>query len=119
MTDYAELRAAIDAGPTPGPWRVQDGCSWRRIGSDLGDGDILRPVVNQNDGWPDLAARQETLNYIAAANPSVIRALLAERDALRHALETMVEMVEMNGFGRAYAMNVARAALAHGQGEIS
>lgn len=66
MNDYAELRAALEAGPTPGPWRVQDGCSWRRIGSDLGDGDILRPVVNQNDGWPDLAARQETLNYIAA-----------------------------------------------------
>src|SRR5690606_21395452 len=34
------------------------------------------------------------------------------RDSLRYALETMVEMVEMSGFGRAYAMNVARAALA-------
>ena len=87
MTDYAEMRAALDAGPTPGPWRVQDGCSWRRIGSDLGDGDILRPVVNQNDGWPDLAARRETLNYIAAANPTIIRALLAERDAMKATLE--------------------------------
>jgi len=41
-----------------------------------------------------------------------VRALQAERDALRKALETMVEMVEMNGLGRAYAMKVARAALA-------
>lgn len=31
---------------------------------------------------------------------------------LREALETMVEMVEMNGFGKAYAMDVASAALA-------
>ena len=44
-------------------------------------------------------------------------ALLAERDALREALEVMVEMVEMNGFGRAYAMKLARAALAQNQGE--
>lgn len=46
-----------------------------------------------------------------------LEALLAERDALREALKTMVEMVEMNGFGRAYAMHVARAALAQGQEE--
>ena len=44
-------------------------------------------------------------------------ALLAEKNALREALEAMVEMVEMNGFGRAYAMDVARAALAQGQEE--
>lgn len=40
-----------------------------------------------------------------------IQALLAERDVLRDALETMVVMVEMNGFGRDYAMDVALAAL--------
>lgn len=44
-------------------------------------------------------------------------ALLAERDALRKALETMVKVGEMNGVGRAYAMKVARAALAQGQEE--
>lgn len=33
-------------------------------------------------------------------------------DALREALEVMVEMVEMNGFGFHYAMDLARAALA-------
>ena len=59
------------------------------------------------------AIEQAVLRY----NAESIRALLAERDALRDALETMVEMVEMNGFGRDYAMDVARAALAQGQGE--
>lgn len=54
---------------------------------------------------------------IAACDPDTIRALLAERDALREALEVMVEMVEMNGFGRAYAMDVARAALAASTGQ--
>ena len=52
----------------------------------------------------------------AKPTPNTIRELMAERDALREALEMMVEMVEMNGFGRAYAMDVARAALAQGQG---
>lgn len=55
--------------------------------------------------------------YISACDPDTIRELLAERDALREALEMMVEMVEMNGFGRDYAMDVARAALAQKQGE--
>lgn len=54
--------------------------------------------------------------FYGNVDSDAIRALLAERDALRHALETMVEMVEMNGFGRAYAMDVARAALAQDQG---
>ncbi|NYT81398.1 hypothetical protein H0A70_07835 [Alcaligenaceae bacterium] len=77
MTDYAELRAALEAVKP-------------------GDGDAM-------------------LAYRLASGPTVIRALLAERDALREALETMVEMVEMNGFGRSYAMDVARAALAQGE----
>jgi len=46
-----------------------------------------------------------------------LQSRVAEADALREALETMVEMVEMNGFGRAYAMDLARAALAQGQEE--
>lgn len=46
-----------------------------------------------------------------ACDPDTLRKLLKERDVLREALEMMVEMVEMNGFGRDYAMDVARAAL--------
>lgn len=46
------------------------------------------------------------------------RALKTERDTLREALEVMVEMVEMNGFGFHYAMDLARAALAQEQEEV-
>lgn len=41
------------------------------------------------------------------------RNLVAERDTLREALEVMVEMIEMKGFGFHYAMDLARAALDH------
>lgn len=57
------------------------------------------------------AANDFKYGYVTISN-SDLGALLAERDALCEALEVMVEMVEMNGFGRAYAMDVARAALA-------
>lgn len=67
---------------------------------------------------PELTPRLAQLlqHFGISDSPDTIRSLRAERDALREALEVMVEMVEMNGFGRAYAMNVARAALAQGQG---
>lgn len=70
------------------------------------------------DKYADLRALlSQQCNAVLIDDPGVLHALLAERDALREALETMVEMVEMNGFGRAYAMNVASAALAQGQEE--
>ena len=72
--DLDELeRLAKEA--TPGPWTVQTGCSWRRIGAN-GDGDVLRPVRHQHDGWPDLAAPHGNLEYIAAANPAIILELI-------------------------------------------
>lgn len=85
----AALRAAAEAA-TPGPWEVQDGCSWRRIGRrhpDGRDGDVLCPIV-QRDGHPDLLATPTTLAYIAAASPDLILALLAERDRMNAALNT-------------------------------
>ena len=66
-------------------------------------------------------AAEEIINL--RVDVHVLREMLEryKRDAercreLREALEMMVEMIEMNGFGRAYAMDVARAALAQGQG---
>lgn len=82
MTDHAELRRLAEAA-TPGPWRVQTGCSWRRIGTDSGDGDVLRPCTHPHDGWPDIAAPVENLEYIAAANPKTTIALLDEIDRLK------------------------------------
>lgn len=112
MTDYAELRAAIDAGPTPGPWRhttymsgTQNvefpGARGVTFVDEVLDADA-RAICSDNDTkpfpWIDVSHRpedsgddrdpQRTRNarYIAAANPEAIRALLAERDALREAL---------------------------------
>ncbi|HHG4740964.1 TPA: ead/Ea22-like family protein [Pseudomonas aeruginosa] len=82
MTDHAELRRLAKAA-TPGPWRVQTGCSWRRIGTDSGDGDVLRPCTHPHDGWPDIVAPAENLKYIASANPKTILALLDEIDRLK------------------------------------
>lgn len=93
MDKYAELRAALDAGPTPGPWGVQSSNSWRRIGTPRGDGDVLSTTL-QADGHPDLSARPETLAYIAACHPEAIRALLAERDALREVLLLARDRIE-------------------------
>ncbi|HCG1294839.1 TPA: ead/Ea22-like family protein [Pseudomonas aeruginosa] len=82
MTDHAELRRLAEAA-TPGPWRVQTGCSWRRIGTDSGDGDVLRPCTHPHDGWPDIVAPAENLKYIASANPNTILALLDEIDGMK------------------------------------
>ncbi|MFU2763945.1 ead/Ea22-like family protein [Pseudomonas aeruginosa] len=82
MTEHAELRRLAKAA-TPGEWRVQTGCSWRRIGTDNGDGDVLRPCTHPHDGWPDIEAPVENLEYIAAANPKTILALLDEIDGMK------------------------------------
>jgi hypothetical protein len=61
---------------TPGPWVLQDGCSWRRIGTagPLGhDGNVLRPFVAR-DGHPDLVVSQADAALICAA-PSLLSAL--------------------------------------------
>lgn len=82
----------------------------------------VRPLTSLSTD--ELIARIEQYMVVVELRDAEIRelhaansALLAERDALREALEMMVEMVEMNGFGRDYAMDVARAALAQEQGD--
>ena len=80
--DIEELKRLALAA-TPGPWIVQTGCSWRRIGTPGGDGDVLRPVKNQHDGWPDLAGPMANLEFIAAANPQAVLALTAQIETLQ------------------------------------
>ena len=85
MSDkYAELRAALAAGPTPGPYRQSEHTPQR---VDTGEGAI-------NIGWAcnvDNGARESraeaTAALIAACEPDTIRELLAERDQLAAALE--------------------------------
>lgn len=70
---------------TPGPWKVFDGCSWRRIGTIGRDGNdcaVLAPT-KASDGHPDLTCSRgndlnANLNYIAACSPERISTLLAE-----------------------------------------
>lgn len=97
MTDqYAELRAALAAGPTPGPWTGHRmGIEKDRIGEyvqasvNVSPGDDFfficakRPDGSDADlcltgNGPTSAINTQ---YIIAANPEVIRALLRERDA--------------------------------------
>jgi len=78
----------------------------------IGTGEYVAECVRADDGDYYLAADVDAeIEALRAEVNGAIRELLAERNALREALEMMVEMVEMNGFGRDYAMDVARAAL--------
>ncbi len=73
MTDrYAHLREALEALPEPGEWYYA-GCNTVH---DENHDEVAHPVDMRND-----CAIAE---FIAASSPKVIRALLAERDALIH-----------------------------------
>jgi ribosomal protein L37AE/L43A len=56
-------------------------------------------------------------NMVSALDPDKLisawntRVVDTDNQRLREALEAMVEMVEMNGFGKAYCLDIARAAL--------
>lgn len=83
MTDLSAIRARLEAA-TPGPWEVQDSCSWRRIGQSpphrYDDGNVVRPTNHPVDHHPDLQASREDLEFIAHA-PQDITDLLALVDA--------------------------------------
>jgi len=130
---FQAIRDALDMNPTPGPRRVIDGYDYPHVTAALPENEGRRwddPIictlyedVTAEDyigfgrclqAFPNARANAA---LIAACDPDTIRELLAERDALRDALETMVEMVEMNGFVWDYAMDVARAALKEGRDE--
>jgi len=57
---------------TLGEWHIQDGCSWRRIGTHFHDGDVLCPTNSRTDGHPDLCAADgrlyDNLKFIVAAH---------------------------------------------------
>lgn len=73
MTDYAELRAALEAGPTPGPWKASQ--TGMRI--EDAEGRLMYEAE-----WRPAGARKANAAYVASCDPDTIRALLAERDAL-------------------------------------
>lgn len=120
MTEkYKDLRDALAAGPKPGKW------TWKQVGSFSTPGYAVL--------WPDTSKggthyrridsgggmEQVDADYIAAANPETICALLAERDALREALKDCAAVCAGETFsksGLVRALELARAALAQEQG---
>lgn len=88
MTDqYTKLRDALNAGLTQGPWTHDSGIvppdGPGRYSTISAEDDDLS-IAEVNDLIPEGAANAA---YIAAASPTTVTTLLAERDALRRALE--------------------------------
>lgn len=100
MTDHEKrIREALDAGPTEGPWasEVDD-----TNPNELNIISNNRPYVAT--AWPADASndREQEANaaFIAACNPSAIRALLADLDAMRGALKSVQAAIYMDDAGQ-------------------
>lgn len=91
-----ELALSVTRGDLRRPWSIQTSNSFRRIGTDRGDGDVLC-AVKQNDGQPDLRAAPDVLDYVVAAHPLVILQLIRERDSARYALHRLRQAWEEVG----------------------
>lgn len=83
-----DLALAASQGNLRLPWSVQTSNSFRRIGTDRGDGDVLCAVTKRTDGRPDLHAAPHVLDYIVEAQPLNILQLIRERDAACHNLHS-------------------------------
>ncbi|ASL91586.1 hypothetical protein BVG94_02500 [Serratia marcescens] len=78
MDKFSELKSAAVAA-TPGPWEWFTSNSMARLSSTPSgkDGDVLS-AFRASDGVPCVSVSQRDMAFIAAANPAVILALLAE-----------------------------------------
>lgn len=87
MTDFKELREALEAGPTDGPWEAkrwtseEGGC----YGWLLTAGGYLLPLSDMGTDNPDECDANAA--FIAAANPATVRSLLKELDEARRDAE--------------------------------
>lgn len=82
-----ELALLVTNGDLRRPWSVQTSNSFRRIGTDRGDGDVLCAVTQRSDGHPDLLAASGVLDYIVATHPFVVLGLINQRDRAWHAID--------------------------------
>ncbi len=87
--ELCRLALSVTRGDLRRPWSVQTSNSFRRIGTDRGDGDVLCAVTQPSDGHPDLRAAPDVLDYVVAAHPFEILRLIRERDSARHALHLL------------------------------
>jgi hypothetical protein len=95
ITIRNRLREAARAmGSVADRWVLQTSNSFRRIGTLRGDGNVLRGHVQQHDGHPDLASAPGVLDYIVAAQPSVVISLLEDLDMAEERLQKTQLVVE-------------------------
>lgn len=73
-------------------WQLQTSNSFRRIGTTFGDGNVLCGTKHPRDGHPDLLAPPGVLDYIVAAQPQVVLALLDLLDKVEGDLELIVSL---------------------------
>jgi hypothetical protein len=90
---YAGLRAAIEAGPTDGPWEWWTSCSYRRLSAGGKDGAVLYPEVQRSDNHGDIVGSAVNTKYIESADPTTIRTLLDEHDRLAGEAAVMRELL--------------------------
>lgn len=83
MSDYKELREALEAGPTEGPWFVHQGPrnALPHIRNCVGV--YVMDAAPRGSNAMSTTRQRRDAHFIAAANPTTIRRLLAELDALR------------------------------------
>lgn len=90
--NYAQLRAALANGPTPGPRSINEvGDSHRIV---VRGGSVSGVMAFVETGWPHPEQQSEqraNALLIAAANPETICALLVERDAQAAEIEQLEE----------------------------
>ncbi|HHT0933681.1 TPA: ead/Ea22-like family protein [Serratia marcescens] len=94
MDKFSELKAAaMDA--TLGPWEWFTSNSMARLSSTPSgkDGDVLS-AFRASDGVPCVSVSQRDMAFIAAANPAVILALLAELEAKDEQKDIRVAEIE-------------------------
>ena len=92
MSDYTALRAALAAGPTEGRWMHLPGD--RFVYDRMEDGCRGNPVVGVDYTPPFFSQKSKNLDYIAAADPQTIAALLAELDDARRDAERLRKAAE-------------------------
>lgn len=93
--DLDELERLAKAA-TPGPWRWWTSCSFRRLSSDATglDGDVLHAVTHV-DGVADVIGTEATKEFIAAANPSTVLALVERLREAENALRGAASFVQL------------------------
>lgn len=91
LREAAECAARARRESTRNPaWELQTSNSFRRIGM-CGDGDILCAITHPRDRHPDLLAPPGVLEYVVAAQPRVILALLDYIDKIEQGALAVVE----------------------------